>query len=144
MYQNWVDIDSRMSCRLDEVQASMDTVIHNFLSVDTTFLFEVGIKTRLDVLDNWFPANLKSITFSYRSRRATLPFVVIDKVTETGRINNGQTQSNTILLNIWKSKNLLVSKFISNYYNRLTSTDTLDRNGLWAFCMRRERLLPGV
>lgn len=45
-----------MAGGLNEVEASMDTVVYNLLAVDTVLLFEIRIKSRLDVLENGFPA----------------------------------------------------------------------------------------
>ena len=41
---------------LDEVQASMDTVIHDFLPVDPVLLLEIRVETRLNVLHDGLPA----------------------------------------------------------------------------------------
>ena len=44
-----------MAGGLDEVQARVNTVVHNFLTVDATFLFEVSVKSRLNVFDDGLP-----------------------------------------------------------------------------------------
>jgi hypothetical protein len=46
---------SRVTSWLYEVQASMDTVINNLHAIDTVFLLEVRVKTRLYVFDDGFP-----------------------------------------------------------------------------------------
>ena len=46
-----------MTGRLDEVQAGVNTVVDDLLTVDAVFLFEVGVKPGLDVLDDGFPAS---------------------------------------------------------------------------------------
>lgn len=51
---NWSYI--RMTGGLNEVQARVNTIVHNFLAIDTAFLFEVSIESRFDVLDDGFPA----------------------------------------------------------------------------------------
>lgn len=45
-----------MAGRLNEIEASMDAVVDDLLTVDTVLLFEVSVITRLDVLNDWFPA----------------------------------------------------------------------------------------
>lgn len=49
----------RMACGLDEVEASMDTVVDDLCSVDTVLLLQVGIEARLDVFDDRLPAGEK-------------------------------------------------------------------------------------
>lgn len=34
-----------MTCRLDEVQASVDAIVDNFCSVDAVLLFEIRVKS---------------------------------------------------------------------------------------------------
>ena len=45
-----------MTSGLDEVQASIDTVIHDFLPVDPVLLLQVRVETRFNVLDDRLPA----------------------------------------------------------------------------------------
>lgn len=45
-----------MSCGLYEVETSMDTVVNSFLAVNTIFLFEIGVETRLNIFQDGFPA----------------------------------------------------------------------------------------
>jgi hypothetical protein len=47
---------SRVTSRLDEVQAGMDAIIQDLLPVDAVFLFQVRVETGFNVLDNRFPA----------------------------------------------------------------------------------------
>jgi hypothetical protein len=47
---------SRMTSGLDEVQAGMDAIVHDLLPIDAVFLFEIGVETGFNVLDNRFPA----------------------------------------------------------------------------------------
>lgn len=45
-----------MTSGLNEIQASVNTVIDNFLAVDPVLLLQVGVKTRLNVVHNGLPA----------------------------------------------------------------------------------------
>jgi hypothetical protein len=51
-----IDLFQSVASGLQEVDASMDTVIRDFLAVELVFLGEVRVETRLDVLENWSPA----------------------------------------------------------------------------------------
>lgn len=44
-----------MACGLDEVEACMDTVIDELLSVHAVFLLEVGIEARFNIFDDRLP-----------------------------------------------------------------------------------------
>lgn len=57
-----------MTCRLDEVEAGVDTVVNNFLPVDAVLLFEVRVEAGLDVLHDRLPARLKRVSRHARSR----------------------------------------------------------------------------
>ena len=46
---------------LDEVQASMDAIIHNLLPVDAVFLLQIRVKPGFNVLDDGFPARAEYI-----------------------------------------------------------------------------------
>jgi len=59
----------RVSRGLDEVQACMDTVVHDLLSVDTVLLLQVRVKTRLDVLHNGSPTESCLVRDSFFSRQ---------------------------------------------------------------------------
>lgn len=76
--------DVRMACRLDEVQAGVDTVVDHLLSVDPVLLLEVGIEAGFNVLHDWLPA-----------------LVVVHEITETGGIHNGKAETNAALLDVW-------------------------------------------
>ena len=60
-----------MTCRLDEVDAGMHTVVDDIHPVDLVFGIQVCIKASLDVVDDWFPG-----------------VVIVDKVSKTGGIDN--------------------------------------------------------
>jgi hypothetical protein len=46
----------RVTRWLNEVQACMDTIVNNFLTVDLVLVFQILVKSRLYILDNWSPA----------------------------------------------------------------------------------------
>lgn len=73
----------RVASGLDEENAGMDAVVNDVHSVDLVLGIQVSIEALLDVVRNWSPG-----------------LVVVDKVTETRSINNGQTETDTSLLDI--------------------------------------------
>jgi hypothetical protein len=83
----------RVASGLNEVYNSVDAVVYDVHAVDLVLRLEVGVETLLNVLDNGVPR-----------------FIVVDEVAESGRVNNSQPQTDTVLLNV--------------------STDGLDRDGL--------------
>jgi len=68
---------------LEEVDASMHTVVNNVHAVDLVLGIEIGIESLLNVINNWSPG-----------------LVVVDKVSEARRVNNSQTKTDTVLLDI--------------------------------------------
>lgn len=60
MYQRGHPQDAKQSLRvsggLNEVQAGVDSVVYDLLTVDAVLLLEVGVEPGLNVLDNRFPA----------------------------------------------------------------------------------------
>jgi len=72
-----------VSSGLDEVNAGMDTVVNNVDTVDLVLGIKVCIEALLNVVDDWSPG-----------------LIVVDKVTETWSIYDGQTKTNAVLLNI--------------------------------------------
>ncbi len=46
----------RVARGLDEVEASVNTVVNNFLPVDAVLLFQVRVETGFNVLNNRLPA----------------------------------------------------------------------------------------
>ena len=73
----------RVTSGLNEVDAGMDAVVDNVHAVDLVLGIEIGIEALLNVLDDRAPG-----------------LVVVDKVTETRSIDNVQSQTYTILLNV--------------------------------------------
>lgn len=73
----------RVAGRLDEVNNSVDTVVNNIHAVDLVLSIKVGIKSLLNVLNNRIPR-----------------FVVVDEVTESGCINDGQSEADAVLLDV--------------------------------------------
>lgn len=72
-----------MASGLNKENASMNTVINNVHAVDLVFGIQVRIKALLDVVRNWSPR-----------------LIVVDKVTEARRVNDGQSEADTRLLNV--------------------------------------------
>lgn len=48
--------DIRVARGLDEVEASVNTVVNNFLPVDAVLLLQVRVETRFNILNNRLPA----------------------------------------------------------------------------------------
>lgn len=72
-----------MTGGLDKVEAGMDTVVDELGPVHPVLLLEVGVKARLDVVDNRLPA-----------------IIVVDKVTEARRVNDSEAESHATLLDV--------------------------------------------
>ena len=47
--------NSRVARWLNKVQAGMDAVVNDLLTVDLVFIFQILVKSRLNVLYNWSP-----------------------------------------------------------------------------------------
>lgn len=73
----------RMARWLNEKDAGMDPVVNNVHTIDLVLGVEVGIKALLDVVNNRPPR-----------------LVVVHEVAKAGRVDNGQAQTNTSLLNV--------------------------------------------
>ena len=73
----------RVTGGLDEVDTGVDAVVDNVHAVDLVLGIQVGVETLLDVLGDWAPG-----------------VVVVDKVTETRSVDNGQAQADAVFLNI--------------------------------------------
>lgn len=73
----------RVASGLDEVDNSMDAVVHNVHTVDLVLSVEVSVKSLLNVLNNGVPR-----------------FIVVDEVTEARRVDNSQSEADTVLLDI--------------------------------------------
>ena len=94
--------DLRMTGWLDEKETSMYTVIYEFESVDTVLLFEVCVESSFNVVDNGFPTVHDPSAFvAPRPDCNLLPFVVVDKVTETRGVDDRKLQPNAILFDIY-------------------------------------------
>lgn len=79
-----INLLERVACGLEEIDAGVDTVVDNLLAVDSVLLLEICVEARLDVFQDGLPA-----------------VVVVYKVTEPGSVDDGETESNTILLDIY-------------------------------------------
>lgn len=72
-----------MASGLDEEDTSVDTVVNDVHAVDLVLSVQVCIEALLDVVRDWSPR-----------------LIVVDKVTEARRVNNGQTKANASLLDV--------------------------------------------
>lgn len=63
-----------MACRLDEVYASVDAVVHNIHPIDLVLGLEIRVKSLLDILYDWAPR-----------------VVIVDKVAKAGCVNHCQS-----------------------------------------------------
>jgi hypothetical protein len=68
---------------LDKVHAGMNSVVDDVHAIDLVLGVQVGIKALLNVIDNWAPR-----------------LVIVDKVAKAGCVNDGQTETDAILLNV--------------------------------------------
>lgn len=73
----------RVASGLDEEDAGMDAVVDNVHAVNLVLSVEVRVEALLNVLDNGAPR-----------------LVVVHKVTEAGRVDDGQAQANARLLDV--------------------------------------------
>jgi hypothetical protein len=73
----------RVTSWLNEVDTSVDAVVHNVHAVDLVLGIQVCIEALLDVLDNWAPG-----------------VVIVDKVSETRSVDDSQAQADSVLLDI--------------------------------------------
>jgi hypothetical protein len=64
----------RMAGGLNEVDASVNSVINNVHAVDLVFSIQVGIEALLDVIHNWSPR-----------------LIIVNEITKTRGINDCQT-----------------------------------------------------
>lgn len=72
-----------VTCRLDEINASMNTIVNNVHAIHLVLGLEVCIKSLFDVLNDRPPG-----------------VIVVDKVAKARCIDNSQPQSNTVLFNV--------------------------------------------
>jgi hypothetical protein len=83
-----------VACRLDEVDTSMNSIVDDVHTIDLVLGLEICIESLLNVFDDGPPG-----------------IIVVDEITESWSVHDGQSKSHTILLNI--------------------CTDGLDRDCLW-------------
>lgn len=72
-----------MACRLDKVDASMNTVVDDVHAVDLVLGLKICIESLLNVFDDGPPG-----------------IIVVDKVAKSWGVNDRQAKSHTVLLNI--------------------------------------------
>lgn len=94
-----------MASSLNKVQARVDTVVDDFGPIDAVLLFWKWIETGLNILHDRLPAIIREIMHQddrrTKVRKTTSPVIIVDKVTESRGINNGQMQANAVLLDIY-------------------------------------------
>jgi hypothetical protein len=73
----------RVTSGLDEVDAGVDAVVDNVHAVHLVLGIQVSVETLLDVLGDWAPG-----------------VVVVDKVTETRSVDNGQAKADAVFLDV--------------------------------------------
>jgi hypothetical protein len=84
-----------MSGGLDKVEAGVHSIVDELSTIDSVLLLEVGIKARLDIVDDWLPAVGKSQSVreedAERAGGKDAPVIVVYKVTKPRRVNYSQT-----------------------------------------------------
>jgi hypothetical protein len=73
----------RVAGGLNEVDYSVDAIVNNVHAVDLVLGIQVRVKSLLNVLNNRVPR-----------------FIVVDEVAEPGCVDDSQSQTNTVLLNV--------------------------------------------
>ena len=98
---NLCDANLRVTCWLNEVEASMDTIVDDFLTIDLVLVFQELVKSRLNVLEDWSPtrgvSQKKEVVRGGIERE---PLIVVHKIPETRGIHDRQAEANAVLLNI--------------------------------------------
>ena len=80
----------------------MDAVVHDFLAIDPVLLLEIRVEPSFDVLNDGSPAVRTHQHVMQRQRGDdTVPFIVVNKVAESGCVDNRQTKANATLFNVW-------------------------------------------
>ena len=51
-----MEAGSRVTCRLNEVETGMDTIVNNLHAVDTVLLLKIRVEPGLDIVHDWLPA----------------------------------------------------------------------------------------
>ena len=72
----------------------MNAIVHNIHTVDLILSVEVSIESLFDIVNNWSPG-----------------LIIVDKVTKTWSVDNGEAKAHTILFNVGANR--------------------LNRDGLW-------------
>lgn len=71
-----------------------------------------------------------------------VPVIVVDKVTETRSVHDGEAKTDTILFNVCDM--VRVTRWVWIKRETITGTDALDSDGLRPFSIRSKRLLGGI
>jgi hypothetical protein len=82
----------------------MNAVVNDFIAVNTIFLLQVRIKSRLDVLHDGLPATKKKKRSDIHNvgseRTFDMPIIVVDKIAETRSVDDSQMQTDTVFLDV--------------------------------------------
>ena len=73
----------RVTGWLDEVNASMHTVIYDVHAIDLVLRLEISIESLLNIFHDWAPR-----------------VVIVDKISKTGSVHDRQAKANAIFLNV--------------------------------------------
>ena len=131
--------DIRVTGSLNKVEAGMNAVIHNLLTIDAILLLQVRIKARLDVVEDGSPTAVCQEGIC--GCKIIVPVVVVDKVAKTGGIDDCQVKTDTVLFNVYGEE---LSWRRREKESEHTCPDALDSDSLWVLCRGRKRLLGGV
>ena len=74
----------RMTRRGDKVETSVDTAVNDTLAMNLIFLFEIEIKSRIDILQNWFPR-----------------VFIVDGIAESGCVDDRELEVDTIFFQVF-------------------------------------------
>lgn len=90
-----------MTCRRDEVQERMHTVIHEArVTFNTRLLSQNVIVLTLEVANNFLEAKTKRYSVRYVRMGIYERKLIVDVVPKTRRVNNGKGNANAILLQL--------------------------------------------
>jgi NADPH-dependent 7-cyano-7-deazaguanine reductase QueF-like protein len=120
----------------------MNTVIYRLLSVDSAFLFQVRVKTRLDIVENGLPAGESKIHENSWYMTTCLPAVIVHEITEARSVNDSETKSYATFFNVYDQLLNERAKRIACVFP--TGTDALNSNSLGALCTRRNGLFGRI
>jgi hypothetical protein len=127
----------------------MHAVVDELGSVDAVLLLEVGVEPGLDVVDNGLPATrMVRANTHFRIAPENPPLVVVDKVAETGRVDDSQLETHPVLFDLCRNFSKAAdgspsgsAQMMQRLEPSLTCAGTLNLNRLAAVLSRlRDRL----